>query len=179
MLDKYKPLLKVARDAIESRLNNKNLKISEDINKKFGVKQACFVTLTLNGELRGCIGSLYARQELWKDVVDNAINAGFSDYRFSALSIEELSRIKIEISVLSVPQKLIFKDSEDLLRKIDTKMGIILMKGNYSATFLPQVWEQIDSKERFLQQLSLKAGLPKDAWKNSEIMFYRVESVEE
>jgi len=173
----YEELLKLARESIEAKLNNKELKVSDDIKKRFRTKQACFVTLTINGELRGCIGSLEAHQELWKDVVDNAVNAGFNDSRFNPVSFNELKNIMIEISVLSSSQKLgIGKEVYD---KIDNKMGIILKKGWNGATFLPQVWEQIHSKKEFLEHLSLKAGLPKDSWKDCEISYYRVESVEE
>jgi uncharacterized protein len=72
-----------------------------------------------------------------------------------------------------------YKDSKDLLNKIDKNMGIILKKGFHSATFLPQVWEQINDKEEFLEELSIKAGLNLDDWKNSEFYFYRVEKFKE
>jgi len=176
-MEKYKPLLKIARESIKSHLHGDKLIIDDNIKKKYSEKQACFVTLIINGGLRGCIGSLEAHQELWKDVVDNAINAGFNDYRFNPVSLNELKKIKIEISILTFPEKLGI--GEKVYDKIDNKMGIILKKGWNSATFLPQVWEQIPLKKQFLEQLSLKAGLGKDAWKDSEISFYRVESVEE
>jgi AmmeMemoRadiSam system protein A len=136
-----KPLLKLARDAIESKFCDKEVYVNEEIKKKFSKKQSCFVTLTEDGMLRGCIGSLYANQELWKDVVDNAIHAGFHDYRFLPLQEKELDKIKIEVSVLSIPEKLGI--GESVFDKIDNKMGIILEKTGSSSTFLPQVWEQI------------------------------------
>ncbi|MEK6860079.1 MAG: AmmeMemoRadiSam system protein A [Nanoarchaeota archaeon] len=176
-MEKYRELLKIARKALESELNGKKLIVDEGVKKKYATKQACFVTLSIDDELRGCIGSLSAHQELWKDVIDNAVNAGFNDTRFNPISREELKRIKIEISVLSSSEKLgIGKDVYD---KIDNKMGIILKKGWNSATFLPQVWEQIPDKKEFLEHLSRKAGLLKDYWKDCEISFYRVESVKE
>lgn len=174
-----KELLKLARNAIESYLNKKGLKIPEDIKKKYSKKQACFVTLTENNELRGCIGSLYPKQELYKDVVENSVHAAFDDYRFSPLNKNEFPKIKIEISVLSIPKKIEFKNEKELLEKIDKKMGIILKKEFNTATFLPQVWEEISDKISFLEHLSLKAGLNKDAWKNAEIYYYTVKSVEE
>jgi len=173
----YKDLLKLARETLECKLIGKGVKIDEKIKKKFGKPGACFITLTLNGELRGCIGSLVAHQELWKDVVDNSINAGFNDPRFKAVSSGELKDIKIEVSVLSMPKKLgIGKDVYD---KIDNKMGIVLKKGWNSATFLPQVWEEVPDKREFLEHLSRKAGLSKDDWKECEASYYRVESVKE
>ena len=176
-MEKYKELLKLARETLECQFNRNSVKIRDIIKKKFGKKGACFVTLTIDGELRGCIGSLEAHQELWKDVVANAINAGFNDPRFNPISSDELKKIKIEISVLTSPEKLgIGKDVYD---KIDNKMGIVLKKGWNSATFLPQVWEQIPSKKEFLEHLSMKAGLSKDDWKEAQLDFYRVESCEE
>ncbi len=176
----YKELLGLAREAIVSAIEGRNARVSPDIQEKYSKKQACFVTLTEDEMLRGCIGSLELHQELWKDVVENSVHAGFHDYRFNPVSENELDKIRIEISVLSVPKKLIFKNSDELLKKIDNKMGLILKKKGASSTFLPKVWEQIPSKENFLEQLSLKAGLSSDAWKNKcEIWFYRVESVKE
>ena len=177
----YKPLLKLARQAIESELNNTELKVPSSIKKEFSCKKACFVTLTykIDGRLKGCIGSLQARQELWKDVTENAKHAAFSDPRFFPLTKQELDKIKIEISVLSEPKKLECKNEKDLLNKINKKMGLILKKGFHSATFLPQVWEQLPDKKSFLQQLSFKAGLSSDAWKDAEFACYYVEKVEE
>jgi AmmeMemoRadiSam system protein A len=174
-----KELLKLARNAIESSLNNKKIAVPESIKRKYSEEKASFVTLTENGELRGCIGSLYPRQALYKDIIENAIHAAFDDPRFSVLKRSELSDIKIEISVLSIPVKITFENEKELLKKIDKNMGIMLKKGFNFSTFLPQVWEEISDKINFLEHLSLKAGLEKDAWKNSEIYFYRVEKVEE
>ncbi len=172
-------LLQLARKALETQFNEEELVIPENVKKKYSVQKASFVTLTENSELRGCIGSLYPRQELYKDVIENAINAGFNDSRFAQLRESELEGIKIEVSVLSIPEKLEFKDDKDLLKKIDKDMGILLRKGFYSATFLPQVWEDIPDKKDFLEHLSRKAGLEKDAWKTANIFFYRVEKIKE
>ncbi len=174
-----RPLLKLARQAIESRFSRGDVNVSKEIKEKFSKDGACFVTITINRRLRGCIGSLEARQPLYQDVIDNAINAAFGDPRFLPLNSSELKNIKIEISVLSEPKKLKYESSADLLKKIDKDMGIILAKGFFSATFLPQVCEQISDKESFLEELSLKAGLPADAWKTAEVEFYRVEKIEE
>lgn len=179
MTRKYEELLKLARNAIESELNGENLKINKEIKEKYSEKKASFVTLTEHGVLRGCIGSLYPRQELYKDVIENALHAAFDDYRFPQLKKYELSGIKIEISVLSIPEKISFKNEKELLRKIDKDMGIVLKKGFSSATFLPQVWEDLPDKIDFLESLSLKAGISKDAWKNAEVYSYKVEKIKE
>lgn len=172
-------LLQLARKTIEYYLKNKELKIPEELKKKYSEKKASFVTLTKNKELRGCIGSLYPKQELWKDVKENVINATFHDPRFNPLTKQELEKIKIEISILTIPKKINFKDEKELLNKINKNMGIILKKGFGTSTFLPQVWEEISDKKAFLEQLSLKAGLDKDAWKNAEIYSYEVEKMRE
>lgn len=174
-----KELLKLARETLEVHFDKKELSVSSEIKKKYSKKQACFVTLTLDDELRGCIGSIYSRQELWRDVVENTLNAAFNDYRFPSLDKSELDKIKIEVSVLTVPQKISFKDEEDLKRKIKGK-GVILKKGLNSATYLPQVWEDLPDEEEFLSSLCQKAGLKRSAWKeNVEVFVYEVEKVKE
>ncbi|MCX6747108.1 MAG: AmmeMemoRadiSam system protein A [Candidatus Pacearchaeota archaeon] len=174
-----KELLSLARKTLEFHLKGKKLIIPESIKEKYSEKKACFVTLTKKNELRGCIGTLYPRQALYQDIVENAINAGFNDFRFPSLRENELLDIRIEISVLSVPERLEFKDNKELLKKIDKNMGIILKKGYNSATFLPQVWEEIPDKIEFLEHLSAKTGLEKNAWKDAEIYSYRVEKIKE
>ena len=175
-----KELLKIAREAIESQLTGKELFVDNNIKKNFKEKGASFVTLTLNGTLRGCIGTLEANQELWKDVIQNSRYAAFEDSRFSSVDLKELSKIKIEVSVLTKPLKLEFKDSNDLLKKLDKQMGIILLKNGRRATFLPQVWEEVPEKVDFLNHLCIKAGLSKEAWKDDcEIFFYRVNKIKE
>jgi len=180
-MEKYKELLFLARAALEAHFSGKEVEVPEDVREKYGEDGACFVTLTKNDDLRGCIGSLESRQALYLDVIDNAVNAGFRDYRFGALDEDELEEIKIEVSVLTRPSRLEFDGWKNLLGKIDDKMGIILSCGGRSATFLPQVWEQIPDKEVFLEELAVKAGLDREAWKDEdcEIEFYRVEKAGE
>jgi AmmeMemoRadiSam system protein A len=100
-------------------------------------------------------------------VEKNAQNAAFKDPRFPRLSAKELSEIDIEASVLSVPERLDFKDGDDLKRQLLPNVhGVILSRGMRSSTFLPQVWEQLPDKELFLEQLCLKGGMPATAWKD-------------
>lgn len=179
-MEKYQELLKLARETIKAKLDNKELKISESIKKKFSKKEACFITLTINGELRGCIGSLEARQELWKDVLENSLNAAFNDSRFNSLEEAELDKIKIEISVLSKPKKINYTTEKELEKKIKDK-GVVLKKGWNSATYLPQVWEDLPSFQEFIGTLCVKAGLNQNAWKKMdlEIWIYDVEKISE
>jgi len=170
-------LTEIARKKLESYFDGKDFEPDKETKEKYKEERACFVTLTKNGELRGCVGSLTAHQALWKDVLDNTINATFNDSRFPPLEKKELNKIEIEVSVLTKPERIYFENTSDLLKQVDNKMGITLKKGFLSATFLPQVWEQISFKQKFFEQLSLKAGLNKDAWKEKgiEVSFYRAE----
>jgi AmmeMemoRadiSam system protein A len=161
-------LLKLARSSIEAKLI-KEVKVIRPEKKTSALeeKRGCFVTLHKNGALRGCIGTIEAIKPLVNSVEENALNAAFRDPRFASLEEEELKYINIEISVLTVPQELSFKDKDDLKRKIKKGVhGIILSSGWHKATFLPQVWEQLPDVENFLEHLCIKAGMKKDCWKN-------------
>ncbi len=125
--------------------------------------RATFVTITLDGNLRGCIGRLEAGRALGLDVVDNARSAAFSDPRFKPLSADELRRCVVEVSLLSTPKRLEFADHADLVRQlVPGNDGLILECDGRRGTFLPQVWKSIPTPEQFLAQLKLKAGLPAD-----------------
>ncbi len=167
-------LTEIARKAIEKYFSNDKYMPNCSERKKHYDKKACFVTLTIDGKLRGCMGSLIPIKSLWQDIVDNAINSAFNDPRFPPLSKAELNNVKIEVSILSEPKEIKFKNPEELLRKIRKDWGIIIQSRNKSATFLPQVWEQLPKKQQFLEELSLKAGLGKSAWKQSKIYYYTV-----
>lgn len=169
----------IARQAIRNIFYEKKSELSQVTKNKFGKIGASFVTLSKNGELRGCIGSLISTKPLWQDIEDNAINAAFHDSRFPRLRKEELDDIKIEVSILSKPREIIFENEEELLKKINSNMGIILNYQGYTSTFLPQVWEDIPNKLDFLEKLSLKAGLKKNIWKKAKIFYYKVEKIRE
>jgi AmmeMemoRadiSam system protein A len=162
-------LLKLARSSIEARLI-KEVKVIRPEKKTPALKEnrGCFVTLHKNGALRGCIGTIEAIKPLVSSVEENALNAAFRDPRFASLEEEELKYINIEISVLTVPQELFFKDKDDLKRKLKKGVhGVILSSGWHKATFLPQVWEQLTDVENFLEHLCIKAGMKKDCWKST------------
>lgn len=160
------------REDIANRLNDET----------FQSKRGTFVTLTKNHQLRGCIGNLVPDKPLKEGVQENAVNAAFHDPRFPPLSAGELEQIELEVSLLTEPQPLEYKNADDLLAKLRPKVdGVILRKGMHSATFLPQVWDQLPEKEMFLSHLCMKAGLPGDAWKKGdlEILTYQVQYFEE
>jgi len=123
--------------------------------------RASFVTLELEGRLRGCIGTLEARRPLGEDIIANARAAALQDPRFAPLSREEFERIEIEVSLLSAPKRIVFEDHVDLIGQLKPgEDGIILDSDGRRATFLPQVWENLPDAEQFIAQLKQKAGIP-------------------
>ena len=177
-------LLKLARESIKYYLERQDLlTVSAEELKRYSPtlleKLATFVTLTEYEQLRGCIGHLEAIEPLYQDVIENAVNAAFFDFRFLPLDKKELNLIKIEISILTKPQPLDYQTPEDLINSLRKNIdGVIIKKGPFEATYLPQVWEQIPDKEEFLSSLCVKAGLPSDIWKKEklEVKIYQVES---
>jgi AmmeMemoRadiSam system protein A len=138
---------------------------------------AVFVTLTLGGELRGCIGSLQARDALAQAVANAAFDAAFRDPRFIPVVADELARIEIEISVLSEMQSWQPGSRDALLQGLVPGIdGLLIEDRGHRATFLPQVWEKIASAEDFVGQLMLKAGLPAGYW-SSSIQVHRYQTL--
>jgi AmmeMemoRadiSam system protein B/AmmeMemoRadiSam system protein A len=165
-------LLRLARQTLEQYLQDGTLP-DVDESELSGIltaKKACFVTLNKHGMLRGCIGVLTPHDNLYKAVMENAVNAAVNDPRFKPVTYEELSEITIEISVLSSPER-IFYDDNDLLNQIEGR-GVIISAGFNRATYLPQVWEQLPDPEEFISQLCSKAGLPADFWKRGTLEIY-------
>ena len=155
----FNKLIKLARKAIESKTIEKT-----SIKEKRGV----FVTLKTFPEkkLRGCIGFVEPLYTLGEGVQRAAIAAAYSDPRFKPLSKEEIEKVTIEVSVLSLPEEV----SLDKIKKGD---GVILKYKNRGALFLPQVWEELPKKEEFLDNLCLKAGLFPGCWRNENAKFYK------
>ena len=141
-------------------------------------ERATFVTLQLDNELRGCIGTLEARLPLVVDVAHNARAAAFQDPRFAPLTDKEFPGLSIHISVLSIPETMTFASQQDLLNQIRPGIdGLILTAGYHKGTFLPSVWESLPTAEEFLGHLKLKAGLPADYWSDAiKIERYTTES---
>jgi len=172
-------LIITANDAIRHRLGVATPPIipkpagGDVSNSSLQSDGASFVTLSINNELRGCIGSLEAYRPLSEDVSNNALAAAFSDPRFPSLTLSELEQIHIQISVLSQPETMIFTSEEDLLQQLRPNIdGLILADKSNKATFLPTVWESLSSPEQFLQHLKLKANLAADYWSDS-VKVYR------
>jgi AmmeMemoRadiSam system protein A len=172
-------LVALARNAIESSLSEtKRIKPDLPWLRQAG---ATFVTLTKDGALRGCIGSLQAERPLATDVAENAVAAAFRDPRFGALSAEEWPRCRVEVSLLSAPKLMAFADEEDLLAQLEPAVdGVILECDGRRSTFLPQVWESLPDKRAFMAELVKKAGLPADTrLGRCRVCRYRVEKFHE
>ncbi|TCP44314.1 AmmeMemoRadiSam system protein A [Rhodovulum marinum] len=160
-------LLRTARQAIEIRLRTgKDPAIAADtFAPQLATEAASFVTLTQDGRLRGCVGSLAPQRPLFSDVAANAQKAALSDPRFPPLPREDLAGARLKIAVLSRPAPLDFADEADALARITPGQdGLILTSGRNRGTFLPQVWEQLPDPAQFLRALKRKAGLPEDHW---------------
>lgn len=142
---------------------------------------AVFVTLTRDGQLRGCIGSLEACRSLRADLEANACAAAFRDPRFPPLAAEELPGTRVEVSILSQPEAMAFRDEADALAQLRPGIdGVILEYGRHRGTFLPQVWEQLPEPGLFMRHLKLKAGLPPDFWSDDlRLSRYSVEKYKE
>ena len=181
-------LVKLARHTIMAKLGSKTNDTESDSftrampDEDFKSHCGTFVTLKIKGQLRGCIGNLTSTESVWDGIKRNAINAAFHDPRFSPLTDKEIDQTEIEVSILTEPRPLEYRNGQDLIKKLRVKVdGVIIRKGHASATFLPQVWEQLPQPEEFLSHLCLKAGLPSDAWKDPEveILTYQVQYFEE
>ncbi len=179
-----KSLLSVARKAIQEELFKKREERPSPSleSPKYLERRGTFVTLTIDGALRGCIGHIIPQESLLEGVRINAVNAAFHDPRFRPLSKNEFPRIKIEVSILTEPKPLAYSDASELSRKLRPGIdGVIVKKNFHQATFLPQVWEQLPDKNDFLSHLCRKAGLDGDAWKTEKIdvYVYQVQAFEE
>lgn len=142
---------------------------------------ACFVTLQLANELRGCIGSLEAYRPLLQDVAVNAYAAAFRDPRFAPLREVEFEQVELHISVLHPPEPLRFDSEQALLAQLRPGVdGLILEAEQRRGTFLPVVWEALPEPDRFLGELKRKAGLQADYWSEDvRVWRYTTESLQE
>ena len=173
-------LLKIARQSLDLKLRGEELPPLSSTSQTplHQAEGASFVTLTIGGRLRGCIGTLEGYRPLAEDVREHALAAALHDTRFSPVQAKELDKIKIEISRLSAPTSLNYTDTEDLLAKLRPNVdGVILTDGRRRATFLPQVWKQLPNTEEFLNHLCRKMGMPDNLWRQEklDVLIYQVE----
>ncbi|AXK48515.1 AMMECR1 domain-containing protein [Aliarcobacter trophiarum LMG 25534] len=174
-------LMDIVKKSIEKEFNSDiNIDKSELIknNNFLNEKRATFITLTLNNELRGCIGSLEADKTLFDDLVNNSYMAAFQDPRFLELSLEEFKKVEIEISILTPPTIVEYKDFEDLRSKIKPNIdGVIIEQEGKRSTFLPQVWKMLPTFDEFFAHLCYKGGFEVDDSFNPKVYKYEVEKI--
>lgn len=163
--DAGRTLLPLARAAIAQELGRAHA-LEVDTNAPWlRAPGASFITLTSNGKLRGCIGTLRVCRPLVEDVRTNAVAAAFRDPRFKPVTAGEFDAIALEVSVLSALEPLAFSDEADALRQLRPGIdGVVFQYGHHHGTFLPQVWEDFADPAEFLAHLKYKAGLPPDFW---------------
>ena len=162
--DEKKTLLTLARKSMTHYLKTGKEATAEELDVKIsaGMTQilGAFVTLHENGDLRGCIGEITPRRELYKAVLAHSINSAVRDHRFNPVSSDELPDLHLELSALT-PSKHI-----ESYKEIEIgKHGVVFSKGFSSSVFLPQVapeqgWDVAET----LSHLAMKAGLPSNAW---------------
>ena len=178
-------LLRLAREAMERGVRGEELLplYLSTLPPQLSAQCSSFVTLTVRGQLRGCIGSLDACQSLAEDVREHAVAAALRDPRFPAVQEDELSGIQIEISRLTCPVPLEYRDPEDLLLRLRPHVdGVILRVDLHRrGTFLPQVWSKIPDPADFLNNLCYKIGLEPDAWRRNHfyVLIYQAEEFHE
>jgi AmmeMemoRadiSam system protein A len=183
-LEEQKILLRLAREALEHGVRGEPLPFLDRPALPASLLEdgSSFVTLTERGQLRGCVGSLEPYQSLADDVREHAVAAALRDPRFPPVQEPELPQIEIEVSRLTRPVPLDYRDAEDLLARLHPHQdGVILRDGFHRATFLPQVWEKIPDPAEFLEHLCYKMGADPSLWrsKHLEVLTYRVEEFHE
>ena len=178
-MDLEKFILDLAKSSINNFLTGKEALV-KNIPDPLKIKGKTFVTLYNKGELRGCIGSLESKDPLYLDIIKNSIKAASEDSRFNPIDLSELDDLEIIVTVLLDIKPLDYSSPQDLLSKLDPgKDGVILSIGNNSATYLPDVWNDIPNKIEFLTSLSEKAGLESDDWKTASIKTFKTLVIEE
>lgn len=178
-------LLGLARQAISAAVEERRmLELDESAIPpgRLSAHGASFVTLTIDGALRGCTGSIEPREPLALNVLHSAVTSALDDFRFEPVCPPEVPLITIEISVLTPPEPYVPASPDALLAHLaERRPGVIVQGGYHRATFLPQVWEKLPEPAEFLAHLCAKAGLRLDAWRDPGTMFqlYDVEMFEE
>ena len=177
-------LLRLARETIQLTAARQALPHLDlaDYSKDLRQDGVSFVTLTIDEQLRGCIGALEAYQPLVLDVQEHAAAAASEDYRFSRVRPEEVPLLEIEISRLTPTQTLQYENWQDLIAKLRPGLdGVLIRDGRRRATFLPQVWEKLPDPQNFLSHLCVKMGAPENYWQTQklDVSIYQVEEFKE
>jgi len=160
-------LLAYARRILENKIKNGEAEDEDCPDSNYLQSAGVFVTLNKGKELRGCIGYIEPVASIWDAIRENTVAAATGDPRFETVTEEELPEIKIEISILTRPKECRLEEikiGED---------GVVLEQGQKKSTYLPQVWQSLPEKEKFLGTLCEKAGLSAECWQESSTKFYR------
>ena len=180
-----KLLLDLARRSVVAATEGKEAAEPDlkDLPAQLNEPRACFVTLKKDGQLRGCIGSIFPREPLYEAVLHAGRSAAVEDTRFRPVQPAELKSINIEVSVLTVPERLKTRSPDDLLAKLRPGIdGVVLRVDGHQGLFLPQVWKELPGKEQFLNRLAEeKAHVAASAWRRADarILVFQVEAFEE
>jgi AmmeMemoRadiSam system protein A len=185
MIDEYTPgeqvqLLEIAHRTLEVVASGKPRPALDmgNMPTRLCQERACFVTFHIDGDLRGCTGTLAARRPLAEEVGITTVQTAFDDPRFPPVSAAEVPFIQIELSILTPSVPLPFESPDDLLHLLRPGIdGVTLRLGVYRSTFLPQVWERVPNPAEFLALLSRKMGLPGDAWRRPGMMVETYQTV--
>jgi len=174
-------LLQVAVDAIRIPLETRRA-LHVDAAQFTATLQretATFVTLLLNGALRGCCGSVLPFEPLIESVARSAKAAAFGDARFEPLQAHELPQVELHVSLLSHPLPIHFRDETDLLAQLRPGTdGLILHFQSHQGVFLPAVWEYVPDRRDFLNRLKMKASLPPIWWSSAiRVQRFTVEEI--
>jgi uncharacterized protein len=167
-------LLKIAKNSLRKAFEDKGIDSLNPKSTKLDKKSGVFVTLYLNGELRGCIGFIESNLPLWRSVAEASRLSAFDDPRFPPLKKEELGKVKFEISILTTPVEI----EGDFLNKIRVgRDGLIVEYEGHSGLLLPQVATEYGWKAgEFLEQTCIKAGLDPWAWKENGCRIYKFQA---
>ena len=159
--EEHRTLFRIARGIVRAALDAAPFEFPSDLTQSLTRPSGVFVTLELDGDLRGCIGTVMPVDPLYLAVGHNALNAAFRDPRFPPLTVEEFESVRFEISIMSIPEPV--HDFETITVGRD---GLIVRKDGWAGLLLPQVAQEYGwTREEYLCHTCLKAGLPADAWK--------------
>ncbi|MBI5196068.1 MAG: AmmeMemoRadiSam system protein B [Nitrospirae bacterium] len=168
-----KEILSLAKNTILHYVKHNEVLQAETKDPRLMANGATFVTINRQGNLRGCIGNIQPFMPLYQSVIRNAVSAASKDYRFSPVRAEELNDMEVEVTVLSPLVAL--QNIKDI--KIGVH-GLFIVSGENSGILLPQVATEYKwDVNAFLENVSLKAGLPKDAWKNSQLYTFTADII--
>lgn len=126
---------------------------------------ACFITLYINDELRGCIGTMQSERPLWENICKYSYSSAFEDHRFQRLTADELADLSFQISILSPLEPMANQGELQLLAELEPNSdGLVIKYQQHNALFLPSVWQALPEPKDFVGKLKVKAGLPEDYW---------------